>query len=378
MAKIILSGNMVRTPYGGLNLWHLAWLNGIRCSGHEIYFVEKSMWPNACYDVSRKVMTDDCNYGISKIKLLFESYGLGNNWCFVDYNNKYYGMSRKRVESIFGTADLFIDLEWGEWEEESLKVPLRAFFDGEPGWFQLKLIQMIEKGISIPKYDYYFTDGNLIGTEKCKVPTAGIEWRYMPPPALISNNNPVNQGNMFTTVMNWKSNKHIQINGITYGQKDMEFEKFIQLPAFTGNILEVAVSGSNVPKEQLVNNGWKIKQADDISVSVESYLEYIKGSKGEFSVAKNVFVDTWSGWFGDRPAYYMSFGKPVILQDTGWSEYLPPGEGLFSFSNMVEAIDAIYAINDDYDRHSKRAREIAFDHFEANKVIKNFLNTVGI
>ena len=50
MARIILSGTMIREPRGGSNLWYLAWLVGFKMNGHEVYFVEKSEWPDDCYD----------------------------------------------------------------------------------------------------------------------------------------------------------------------------------------------------------------------------------------------------------------------------------------------------------------------------------------
>ena len=380
MAKIVLSGTMVRYPVGGLNLWHLAWLKGIKKLGHEIAFVEKSMWEQACFDISKNIMTNDCTYGLSVIQSVFEQYGLANSWCFVDLDRNYHGMSKKQVENTFRIADLFIDFEWGEWREEAANVPLKVFVDGEPGWFQIKLNNLIGNGESLPDYDYYFTSGPLIGTEKCHVPTVGIKWLHTLPPALISGHVPSKSPheNAFTTIMNWKSNKEIHYQGKTYGQKDREFNKFIQLPSLVKESMEVAVSGPAVPRENLCKQGWQVKNADKISKSIDSYLNYIRESKGEYSIAKNVFVETRCGWFGDRSVYYMSFGKPTVVQETGWTDYLPSGQGIFSFSNMEEAISAISAINEDYEKHSRCAREIAFDYFEADQVMKKFLTKIGL
>jgi hypothetical protein len=379
MAKIILSGTMVRTPLGGLNLWHLAWLTGIKSLGHDIHFVEKSMWEYDCYDLSTKTMTNDCTYGITVVNDLFEKYDLTGKWCFVDQAGTYHGMSKKQVEQVFDTADVFIDFEWGEWQEESLRVPLRVFVDGEPGWFQMKLYDMITNGKTIPHYDYFFTDGKL-SNPKYKGTTAGIHWHEYTPPAMIARHSATitNGHGTFSTVMNWKSNQDLLFKGKTYGQKNIEFRKFMDLPTKVREKMEVAVSGPEVPTNELMNNGWQVKNGDDVSVSVDSYLNYIQSSKGEFSVAKNVFVETHNAWFGDRPAYYMSFGKPVIVQETGWTDYYPSGEGLLAFKDINEAASAIEAVSNDYEKHSKRAREVAFDCFEAGMVLKNFLYKIGI
>ena len=68
MARIILSGTMIREPRGGSNLWYLAWLVGFKMNGHEVYFVERSEWPNDCYDIPNRTMTSDCSYGVGVVR----------------------------------------------------------------------------------------------------------------------------------------------------------------------------------------------------------------------------------------------------------------------------------------------------------------------
>ena len=142
--------------------------------------------------------------------------------------------------------------------------------------------------------------------------------------------------------------------------------------------MEVAVSGKKIPWERLSENKWLAKKADDISISASSYLSYIAGSKAEFSVAKQAFVSTQCGWFNDRSGYYMGFGKPVVLQETGFSQVLPTGKGLVSFTNMEEAADAIRKVSLDYAVHSKAARELVFEYMDAGKVIGKFLGKIGM
>ena len=142
--------------------------------------------------------------------------------------------------------------------------------------------------------------------------------------------------------------------------------------------MEVAVSGKKIPWERLQENGWHARKGDDISISAASYLDYIAGSKAEFSVAKQAFVSTQCGWFNDRSGYYMGFGKPVVLQETGFSKVLPAGKGLLSFTTIEEAADAVRNVSLNYEMHSKAARELAFEYMEAGKVIRKFLDKIGI
>ena len=380
MARIIVSGTMVREPRGGSNLWYLAWLVGFKMNGHEVYFVEKSEWPDDCYDIPNRAMTSDCSYGYGVVKKLLEKYDLHNHLCFVDHYGVYHGLSKSAVHELFRTADLYVDLEWAQWKEESTYCKMRVFVDGEPGWFQVHIKKWVESGVALPAYDHFFTDGNLIGTEQCDVPTSGIEWKHNLPPVLLQEvkNAPVNGGSAFTTVMNWNPNKRVEYDGKEYGHKDIEFEKIMGLPSKVDELMEVAVSGKKIPWERLQENGWHARKGDDISISAASYLDYIAGSKAEFSVAKQAFVSTQCGWFNDRSGYYMGFGKPVVLQETGFSKVLPAGKGLLSFTTIEEAAEAVRNVSLNYEMHSKAARELAFEYMEAGKVIRKFLDKIGI
>ena len=134
---------------------------------------------------------------------MLEKYDLHNHLCFVDHYGVYHGLSKSAVHELFRTADLYVDLEWAQWKEESTYCKMRVFVDGEPGWFQVRIKKWVESGVALPAYDHFFTDGNLIGTEQCDVPTSGIEWKHNLPPVLLQEvkNAPVNGGSAFTTVI---------------------------------------------------------------------------------------------------------------------------------------------------------------------------------
>jgi hypothetical protein len=95
-------------------------------------------------------------------------------------------------------------------------------------------------------------------------------------------------------------------------------------------------------------------------------------------VGKNVYVETRSGWFSDRSAAYLAGGRPVVLQDTGFSEHLPCGRGLLAFSTREEAAAALETISGDYERHSRWAREVAAEYLAAERVIGRLLGQVGL
>jgi hypothetical protein len=63
----------------------------------------------------------------------------------------------------------------------------------------------------------------------------------------------------------------------------------------------------------------------------------------------------------------------VLVQDTGFSQSLPVGDGLIAFRTFEEAAAGAQAIADDYDRHARAARAIAEEHFDSDKVLRALL-----
>jgi hypothetical protein len=361
--------------------WVLQYLTGFQGLGHEVYFVEKSGYPRACYNPVDDVMTDDCTYGAKVVDSLLARFGLGNRWCYVDADGLYYGMTRDKIEEVFRSADLFFDMgTHGAWLEEAAGTSIRVLVDGEPAFTQMKMENRLAEGKILPEYDLYYTTGQNIGTPRSTVPTVGRDWRKLFHPVdtdLFATVPPAN-GGPFTTVMNWQSYEPVRHNGTVYGHKDVEFERFIDLPKVTTALLEVAVSGKKIPRDQLAEAGWEVRDAHDVTMSFEDFSRYISQSRGEFSVCKSGYVTTRSGWFSDRSAAYLAAGRPVIMQETGFSDHLPCGEGLFAVDNIDEAAAALDAVDQNYEYHAKRAREVAREYLDTQNVLGRFLDEIGI
>jgi glycosyltransferase involved in cell wall biosynthesis len=140
----------------------------------------------------------------------------------------------------------------------------------------------------------------------------------------------------------------------------------------------VAVSGAAVPWNDLHQNSWRTQEAQQATITMASYREYLQASLGEFSVCKNVFVTLNTGWFSDRSAAYLASGRPVVLQDTGFSQHLPTGEGLFAVKDVDEAAEAIDTITKSYPRHSKAARNLALEFLSPLYIRSNLLENIGL
>jgi hypothetical protein len=142
--------------------------------------------------------------------------------------------------------------------------------------------------------------------------------------------------------------------------------------------LEIAVAGKYTPEERLRQQGWRVVNPHRITISFDSFIEYVFASLGEFSVCKNIFVATQSGFFSERSAVYLACGRPVVMQETGFSDHIPCGRGLFAVRSAAEAAEAISTIVHDYERQSNWAREIAREYLDVGKVLPRFLSELGI
>ncbi len=385
MARIVVGTYVVRFPVGGYLSWVLQWLLGFQRLGHEVYLVEKSGWANSCYDPRTDGMSDDCSYGTTAVNELLEHFGLTERWCFVDAHGNYHGLARESIRSVFKSADLYVDMgthgTWlGSWLEEASETRRRVLVDGDPAYTQMEMELSAAAGEVQPCYDHYYTVGLNVGTDRSLAPDAGRQWRPICDPVIVElfSCGPPPADAPFTTVMSWQAYKPIEFGGITYGMKDIEFQKFINLPSRTTSPLELAVSGDMFPAEELAARGWRIRESLGVTLSFDSFKGYLAASRGEFSVCKNVFVATNSGCFSERSAAYLASGRPVVMQDTGFSQHIPTGRGLFAVRDVNEAAAAIEEINRDHARHSRWAREVATEYLEASKVLGQFLCEVGL
>ena len=131
-------------------------------------------------------------------------------------------------------------------------------------------------------------------------------------------------------------------------------------------------------RERLTAAGWKLVHPHDVAATPETYRAYICKSRAEIGCCKPVFRELKTGWFSDRSACYLAAGRPVITQETGFTKNYGSRTGLLSFRSLDEIVDAVKAINGDYPKHSRSARILAREFFEAEEVLRSILDRAGI
>lgn len=370
--KIVCSGHLVRYPLGG-HSWHqIQYLVGLQQLGHEVTFFEDYGWPDSCYDPSRDEMTADPSYGIAYLKQLLTPWGLDESWCYLAEDGTAYGMPRERLAQMCAESDLYLNIDNINWIPEVELCRRRSLIDVDPVFTQ---IGAHGSGGSFESYDVLFTYGENVHKPGCDMPTGGARWHPTRQPVVLDlwQAGAGDPGAPFTTVINWSAYGDAEYEGRVFGQKDRQFEPFFSLPGVTGQTMEIAISGPSDVQERLAGGGWRLANPLQVAHDPWSYQEYLQSSRAEFCVSKHGYVVTHSGWFSDRSAGYLASGRPVVLQDTGFSDWLPCGEGLVAYRTAEEAVAAIRVVGEEYPAHCRAARALAEEYLDSRRVLTDLL-----
>ena len=175
--------------------------------------------------------------------------------------------------------------------------------------------------------------------------------------------------------MTWNVFKgKLKYRGVEYRGKAEEFAKIAELPRRFGRPFRVAVGGTEAPLAALAAQGWAAEDGPSATLNPDDYQDYIAASRGEISVAKQVYVALQTGWFSTRSACYLAAARPVVVQDTGFSNILPTGYGLHAFDTADQAAAAIEAVEANYDAERAAARDLALAHFDARDVLSRLID----
>ena len=375
--RIIVLGYIVRGPVGGLAWHHLQYVIGLARLGHEVYFVEDSDDYPSCYDPVRSVTDTDPTYGLQFTKRTFEKVGLNDCWAFFDAHKlQWLGPRADDMIRICKDADILLNLSgMNPLRPWLLEIPERILIDTDPVFTQIRHLTNPDARSRALQHTAFFSFGENIGSHRSTIPDDGLPWKATRQPIVLDAwpITPAPKQGMFTTVMQWKSYPTRQYQGHRYGMKSDSFEPYLNLPEKVGSILELAVG--RAPHDLLCNKGWVLRDSLEPTRNPWTYQCYIQQSKAEFSVAKHGYVVSHSGWFSERSACYLASGRPVLTQETGFSEWLETGSGIISFSTPDEVIAGIEEINSHYEFHCCAARSIAEEFFESKKILSSLVES---
>lgn len=376
--RVVVAGYLVRYPLGGYAWQALHFVAGLRALGCDVFFYEDSAYYADAYVPGATAMTTEYEYGVHATGAFFAPHGFGDAWGFWDAaTDRYHGAAAERTRAALADADLFVNLAGVNRVPKARRArAVAAYIDLDPAWTQIRLAAG-DRGLTemIADHDVHFTLGENIGTPPCRIPTGAVRWQPIRQPvvATLWEPAPEDPAAPFTTVGRWDAvDRDVTFDGeILAWRKRTEWLHFVDLPRATGQRFVVAMDVASRPDDlaRLRAAGWEVLDPLEVSRDPERYRDFVRHSRGEFTVAKSVNIRLRSGWFSDRGACYLAAGRPVVNQDTGFDEHLPVGEGLFAFRTPADASAAFAAIAADYPRHARAARALACEYFAPERVL---------
>ena len=379
MIAVISVYKVANFPDGGGHFWvYMQYAQGLRRLGCDVYWLEQFRPPASGDSAQEASLLSPFfermkRFGLEGKTLLYAK--AGNDFRFV-------GCEWPDVERVLKGADLLLNFHYAI-DPRLLGCARRtALVDIDPGLLQF----WISTGqLRVPAHDCYLTTGETVGTAAARFSDCGLEWHRIRPPVCLDlwpfTYDP--HAEAFTTVSSWSTTDWLKVteNGKTVlreNTKRVAFLDFAELPRRTRQPLELALFTDDrdaADLARLTGNGWRVRHSTEVAGSPDAYRSYVQRSRGEFSCAKASCMQFQNAWVSDRTLCYLASGKPVVVQHTGPSSYLPNGEGMFRFTSLDEAAAALDAINRDYGRHCRAARELAEKHFDSKHVLEGVLNT---
>jgi hypothetical protein len=370
MTTVVVSAyNVAGQPEIGGHFWvYLQYAHGLRQLGSDVFWLEQ--WPSGRRRDGPQ---------ISAFFRRMERYGFGGRTILYERTRetgapRFIGMRPATVESVARRADLLLNFHYAIDSDVLARFRRTALVDIDPGLLQ----HWMSRGqLRVPAHDLYLTTGETVGSPEARFPDCGLPWVRIRPPVCLDlwpyAYDPTCR--RFTTVSSWLGGEYVtEGKRVLYeNDKRVSFLQFAALPRRTSCELELALylegrlDAGDVGL--LERNGWSVRHAPEVAGGPEKYQRYIQRSRGEFSCVKPSCIEFQNAWVSDRTLCYLASGKPAVVQHTGPSSFLPSGEGVFRFSTIEEAVEALAEVDAHYERHCRAARAVAEAFFDARTVL---------
>jgi len=386
--RVVVLGIAGRLPFAGVAWQTLHYLEALRRLGHTVHYVEDTgQWP---LDLERNTVSGDPRYTVDYLGRVMAWAGFADRWAYCSASDgRVYGRSASDVRRLFETADVLVNVSGATaLRDEHMRVPVRVYVETDPVLPQIEVALGRRVTIDhLTAHTHHFTFGENLGAADCGVPNVPLAYQPTRQPVVLDWWTPragdVADGPplLFTTVASWRQTvKDVVWQGeMLRWSKDERFDAVLDLPRRVRHRFELALATiDDRALARVTAHGWRVIDAIALTKDLLSYRDYVHGSSSEFTVAKAQNVRLRSGWFSDRSACYLAAGKPVVTEDTGFGCALPTGRGLFAFRTLDDALGAVEAIGGEYAAHAAAARDIAAEHFAAERVVGSLLARAGI
>ncbi len=368
----VVAGCLGAKPGNGGNAWsRLSWTRGLGELGADVYFVEHldASAPAGASEFFSAVVGE---FADPRRAALLDPAGrvLAG------------GLSQAQLSEVCATADILINLS-GHLQLADLRslITCAVYVDDDPGYTQFWHSAGQIPG-RLAGHEAYYTFGARIGASDCPIPSGDFPWRPLRPPVVLADwpHSPAEPPGRVSTVASWRGPYgRVEFGGRRYGLKLDQLRAFAELPTLAGRPFEIALQIDPAEHESarwLQGCGWTLVEPVERAGHPGSFRRYVQSSSAELSVAQGIYVDTRCGWFSDRTTRYLASGRPALVQDTGFSDQLPVGEGLLAFRTPAEAARAWKSLESSFSEHAHAARALAEEHFDSRRVIGGLLEEV--
>lgn len=379
--KAVIGAVLARCPRAsaGHTCAVMNWVKGLESLGWEVWITE--------HLESRELEAPEAGRARSPQEEFWHDtaaeFGLADRQCLIIDGKS---PDLEAFRDFCADADLFLNYS-GQFKQLDLLGgrPTKAYLDVDPGFTQL-WVETCGTDMNFAGHDLFLTVGSNFQSPNLRLPCSSQEWIPLlaPVPGDYWRGRLAAAGgsegrNAWTTVSHWYGYNDLVWEGKTYGGKRASLHALANLPRMTGIPFTIAsdLQPGWEDYDSFINGGWTLVSSAEVCRDVGSYLRFIACSCGEIGVAKSGYVVSRGGWISDRSVIYLALGRPVVLQDTGWPEVVPPGPGLMPFEDASGAAQRIAEAGRNLETQSAAARKLADEVFCPASALRPILERVG-
>ena len=359
------------------NSWaFLQWATGLREMGWDVWMVE-SLQAKEIIDKNGQSCRFSDSLNLVHWKAMLSELGWNQQATLLAEGES---VEERGLREFADGADLFLNLS-GHFKRPDLVggAAARVYVDLDPAFTQI-WAKVYDSPMNFAGHNAFWSVGLSMG-RGAVVPDTGHDWKPILPPVCRRYWSPEAVGNPagpaaelgrdhWTTITHWYGYAAVEWEGRSHGNKSEEFAKLRSWPRQAGLRPRVVTDlGPGEERAGLEMEGWEFLEPSAICSEWKAYRSFLAASRGEFSPAKSGYLTAKTGWFSDRSALYLALGRPVLLQETGWSQWLPSDKGLVAFRTPKEAVERVKEIEKEYATHARAAEKIAREHLAAEKSI---------
>jgi len=381
--RVIIGVGIASYPlHAAGNTWaFLQWVLGFRQAGWDVWMVE-DLPPSKCIDTNGQKCEPALSANLAHWNAVVAEFGLKDRATLFFDGRSPLSSELPGLLRFARDAEFFFNIS-GHFKQRDVfgAVREKIYVDLDPAFTQI-WAEVYQSDMHFDGHDKFVSIGRHLGKKECLAPLAGRNWLPIGVPVVLdyfTNPNPDQPGDTWTTFTHWYGYPQVVYNDRWYGNKSEEFARLVDLPRRTTEKLEIATDlhPEDETTGKFLASGWSLIDARPLNTPWQRYRDYVAQSRGEFCVAKQGYVQSRCGWFSDRSATYLALGRPVILQETGWTDFYPQGEGLLAFHDEESARAALETVAKDPVKHDRAARRIAEKYCSAPIVVNQFLETIG-